>query len=74
LAPFDIFFWPHPSVELEGVYDRIYSFPLESTLKQIDADIALNPGNPALWQTRATLLKSHGKTDEALLPSKKRWR
>jgi len=47
------------------------NFPLESTLKQIDADIASNPGNPALWQTRATLLESHGKTDEALLALEK---
>lgn len=47
------------------------NFPLESTLKQIDADIARNPDNPGLWQTRATLLESHGKIDEALLALKK---
>ncbi|PKL43657.1 MAG: hypothetical protein CVV41_07745 [Candidatus Riflebacteria bacterium HGW-Riflebacteria-1] len=47
------------------------NFPLESTLKQIDADIARNPGSPGLWQTRATLLESHGKTDEALLALEK---
>ncbi|MBU1105899.1 MAG: tetratricopeptide repeat protein [Candidatus Riflebacteria bacterium] len=53
-----------PPETMAGFFQE--NFPLEPTLKQIDADIARFPNRPDLWQTRAVLLGSHGKHEEAM--------